>query len=258
MKIGITTAPRNQVYLHQTIDSMCAATALPLHIVIAPTLPDEHADRYKKEQRPNVTFEVLAPLYKNQKALEAVDWKIYGWDSGGNSALEVNTDRLMRHMLSISGGAAFVTAQDDIILCKQAIDQARRVAEWMAEQPHVAATTFYNPRQRPIYSSIAELKWRDFYGELFMLWNPGAAAEFLNAADAHPGAMFARTKQKTHDCQLNVYFANTRWLLRYHNPCLVQHVGVDSATGKQWENRVTPMFSQDYRAIQMSKAFPKS
>lgn len=236
--IGITTAKREQNYLATTV----AKIPGDLPVYIAPTFPsDPIPTRNKLENFPG-WLETLAPIAQEDPGAGNRD---------SLRLLERNTDRLIRYLAeSRSPDHPFVTMQDDVHACKNAWRRVAEVAKWMAKRRDVAWISFYSPWQEAgaWRSALWPYPASKFYGELVLLWNPKAAREYVRNADF----------TMAHDLDIQRYFGRDRGLWKFyaHSPCLFQHIGVESATGKDWNQgrRETMNFSDKHDAIANAKA----
>ncbi len=197
LNIGITTAPRATNYLKSLLETIPETTK----VILAPA----------------VSFDLDNCCgYETMKPMNV--------PPGGGKPLSDNTDRLIEMMARRY--PVFLTLQDDITPCVNAYTRIEQVSKWMLRNPRVAWVSFYTPYAE--CGSYNKPLWpycRGFYGELAVLWNAKAGIEFV-----------ARSRRdEEHDLAIQRFFRSNRWVTYGHNPCLFQHVGVDSATCKSWE-----------------------
>lgn len=227
--IGITTAPRDESYLLQLISRLWT-DQVAYEIVLAPTVPSDHA------RASSDTCRVLPPLFPVEH--DAAERHARG-------ALELNTDRLIKQLAAES--EIFVTLQDDAIPCRRALERMHQIAAWMKERTNVAWVSFYTPWEQVAWYPHALWPYPDgkFYGEVAMMWRREAAQAFLEKSDP----------SIAHDLMIQRFFKRPPWRFYGHNPCLFQHVGVKSATGKSWESgqRTTMNFQPAHDPIADAK-----
>jgi hypothetical protein len=212
--IGITTAKRATDYLTPLLRGMWG-----IDFLLAPTMPGDIPTEFCLHRALDPFMPADATAHERNEA----------------RALEVNTDRMMRALAEDHD--VFLTLQDDIRPCRNVWDRIGQCADYIRTHPRVAWISFYTPYRDMM--RCREALWPypagKFYGELALLWNRTAAIEFLEA-EKDPGL--------AHDLQIQRHFAGTGWLTYGHIPCLFQHMGVESATGKPWNQgqRITPNF----------------
>jgi hypothetical protein len=237
MLIGITTAPRRQWYLTSMLRPLAAQKC---HIVIAPTHAADAELVQESLMSTGVSAEVLCP---------AADTHPDGIARG--RGLEVNTDRLIEHMLNL-GSPRFMTFQDDVEFCRGAVERMAFVSKNTEIIPRFGFCSFYSPHDDCARSPYALWEYRPgrFYGDVAMLWSADMARAFVAENNQDEG----------HDVEIDHFMRRhpqPQWLYFGHSPCLVQHVGVESATGKDWiyngSPRQTPNYRREHHAVQEGK-----
>lgn len=225
--IGITTAPRPESYLAQLINRLWTQE-VEYEIVLAPTVPSEVA---VKPWDGKVLCVGPAGETKCRMMPPLFDVEYNQGERAARGALELNTDRLIRLLASES--EIFITLQDDGMPCRRALERMHQIAVWMKERPNVAWVSFYTPWEEAAWWPHALWPYPQgkFYGEVAMMWNRGAAQAFL--AESNPSI--------AHDLMIQRFFKRPPWRFYGHSPCLFQHVGFQSATGKSWEGQRTTM-----------------
>lgn len=258
--IGITTSPRPKRYLLDSITSILAACdEVRPTIWVAPNFIDPDENWNEVRRLIGSTGRILDPLVPKtlrdhvQERDDCRDFRegncIYAseWSHRG---IQHNTDRLMQAMID-HGPDHFLTFQDDVALCKRAVDRMWSVARTFLPRgsPLVGAVSFYSPHH-DCGASRRAMWWYEpnrFYGELALLWRRRCAAEFLKSSNP----------SNAHDLEIQRFFVDNRskWRLFGHSPCLVQHTGVESARGAVTAGMVreTPNFRADHNAVNQAK-----
>lgn len=249
--LGIVTAPRPEGmdYLAATVDAIVRTTqSIPIDVVVAPTFKQLGMFPAHKKDFGRNTMEVLMPLWDEfQHDVEA--------KTPDHRGLERNSQRLLAYLLTRAHeyGGWVMTAQDDLILCRRALDRVYQVLCWLSRyETKCGAVSFYTPRETAGKHRRALWPYpdRQFYGDLLLLWRAACARKYNAAANL----FHAR------DLDISDFFhGETRidggWKLMAHSPCLVQHAGVVSATGKAWVGQRTTMNfrGEDYDAVTGAK-----
>lgn len=236
---GIVTAPRPTDYLDGTVKALSAAgEKLRARIMIAPTFQEDHASCL--ERYPNL--DILPPLWP--RPMEEVMRSV-----PDHRGLELNSSRLL-NALCQTGAPWFVACQDDIVCSRRTVDRIACTRDQVDARKEIGAVSFYTPYAECGQSTRALWRYPDnkFYGDLCMLWRRRAAEQFACDAEAY----------HAHDLDICRFFmknrADPKWQLWSHSPCLVQHVGLHSSTGKPMERRGTMNFNgENHDAISQHK-----
>lgn len=233
LAIGIAVGPRKVDYLppampgfHEAIDA-----GVELHVTLAPTTNGIDMDRCRAfaAKMPSGDVTVLPAAEDEHEDLVRA-----------NRGLEVNTDRLYQYLID-RGNQLFVALQDDIEFCPAAIERIAFVAANAHKIGALGLISFYTP-----YTDGVETKyalWRyihSFYAELALLWTAKAARHFLAE----------NNQSNAHDLEIAAFMRRHpgySWLA--HHPDLVQHIGIESATGKEWANRQSRTYSRSHHAV---------
>lgn len=242
MLVGVVTAPRpGPSYLASTVAQvLCTCSEVGVDVVVAPTFRDDVVGMSEVVKQ-NRLVEVLPPFWDEDQVT------VLGRDKD-HRGLERNSQRLLAHLLSRAHNynGWVISAQDDLEICKRTIDRAWLVAQHCdAKRPGVGAVTFYTPylecgRHRRALWPYPNGK---FYGDLFILWKAECARAYNAAANMYEGR----------DIDIAKWFSKqTTWSLMGHNPCLIQHAGVVSATGKDWNSgtRQTMNYRSFHNAVE--------
>lgn len=261
MIVGFCTAPRENRYLVRSLRSLfetCGERRSEIKVVIAPTFidPAEDWDRVRELIGPG--GEVLEPMWAQTReeyvADKATDY--IGREASASEAhrgLEHNSDRLLKDLCA-RGDQYFFALQDDVEFCRSGMERILQIADvvnggGLPGQDSVGMISFYSPYSEFGHSvqgrALVHYPSESFYGELALLWNREAAAQFVAASN--PGI--------AHDLMIQAWYVSqgARWRILAHSPCLVQHTGVDSATGKVWLNRQTMNYCAERDAVFFAK-----
>lgn len=242
--VGITTAPRDEEYLWETLSGLsgeASRTDIDLHVF--PTTPGwSRRSAGARWHWPS--------LMSMQTVFHDTDTPL---------SLVENSDRLVRTLGRLVGeGGSFLQCQDDLAWCVNATD---RIADCRSRMKGLDYLSFYTPYEARSRGrgEIAPYPPRDVYGTLCNLWNGGAAAHFADTW-THPkrekcyGARKSgREGMKGWDLMVKDWLQHRanqlgRATSARHIPCLVQHAGRVSSSGKALGVRRTMNFRRDYNA----------
>jgi len=249
MLLGITTSPRPKSYLLNSIKSIRANSGnVKIQLIIAPCFIDYYENWNEVRALLGPDDLILEPYY-NKTLLETCDdneSNIY-LSANKHRGIEYNTNRLMEYMATRSN--SFVICQDDIEFCKNAIPRIAYIDEETEDSKGrglgCGCVSFYTPYRACGQSRTALWAYPPgrFYGELCLLWKSRSALDYLK----HSNVWVA------HDIDIMNYFRHSgdihdRMNLYAHSPCLIQHMGIESARGDNAVRR-TPNYKNEYDAL---------
>jgi len=237
MIVGITTSPRQERYLLDTILSAKASCKTPLQFVVSPNFIDPDEDWAEIEKH----AEVLKPLVMTtlEKHNQSFNLPAEGNRYAGeftHRGIQHNSNRLMQYLINLTVASlswpntnpSFVVIQDDAMFCPEAFDRIIDVARFLETTTNrqysmCGAVSFYSPYERfaKFKMPLVPYAGPQFYGEICLLWRRQAAIAYL--ATTNPNV--------AHDLDIGRFFDKSKWRLRAHYPCLAQHVGASSARG---------------------------
>jgi hypothetical protein len=208
---------RDVDYTSGCVEELRKASSRPLEIHLFPTAPDAPRD---------VGEDVT---HYNHKTMGLVE----------------NSDRMMRYVASLDKPA--IQCQDDIVLCRNAIDRVVQVVS-EGRPPNAGLISFYTPiaagQPRGLYHYPAEA----LYATMLNVWYPSAASEFVFEW-WHPKRLCYGDQKtgprgvKGWDLMVQYWL---KWSKKYrayrHIPCLAQHRGVVSASAKAVGQRTSMNF----------------
>lgn len=157
-----------------------------------------------------------------------------------------NSDRLVRTLGEMD--EPFLQCQDDLQLCRRATQRMLHLARQMQDHPNAGILSFYTPwSTKPLPWRIVKYPPSTVYGTLCNLWNPDAAIEFVDGwhhqkREAVGGT--GPTGMKGWDLMVKRWLMWSQRFTAYrHVPCLVQHTGQVSSSGKRLGQRRTMNFA---------------
>lgn len=182
-------------------------------------------------------------IFPTDESSPTVDGIPTFWPSAPLSLVE-NSDRLVATMQDLPW---FVQLQDDIRFASGAVPKIINV-----RKPHDAGLiSFYTPRRHGRQAGVSAYPPAELYGTLANMWSSRGAKEFLACkADwvvarrqVASGSGSGRMGVKGWDLMVQHWLRSSTECRAYqHTPCLVQHIGDYSSSGKVVGKRVSPNF----------------